>query len=251
MLLFPYCCSSFVSSWHLPMRAAGSLRSGFVSPSKLLGSSLHTFEARSQQPPLQGRGTRCMNAAKLHMQDRPSSGRDNKDRTVKAVFTDVDGTLFNSKHSLSEDTKAALLATMKAGIPVIMATGKVVHVYTFSVSQSHKVSPDECCYCRFVSLLLYPISEKKPEIKTFSLHKTSRQQARGSWVGMLRESIGMSPNGWTLNGPGVFIQGLLVCDENGQIVKRTLLDNKVVRRMNTFAEQRGVSVIAYTTGTNP
>ncbi len=59
------------------------------------------------------------------MKDQKSSTETGADRTVKAVFTDVDGTLFNSKHALSEDTKAALLATMKAGIPVIMATGKV------------------------------------------------------------------------------------------------------------------------------
>ncbi len=65
---------------------------------------------------------------------------------------------------------------------------------------------------------------------------------------MLRQSIGLSPDGWTLNGPGVFIQGLLVCDADGNIVQRTLLSNDVVRRMNAFAEERGVSVIAYTTG---
>jgi ribonucleotide monophosphatase NagD (HAD superfamily) len=66
-----------------------------------------------------------MNVARLQMKDGKTSTGAGVDRTVKAVFTDVDGTLFNSKHALSEDTKEALLATMQAGIPVIMATGKV------------------------------------------------------------------------------------------------------------------------------
>ena len=69
-----------------------------------------------------------MSVARLLMQDGKSSNQGSEDRTVKAVFTDVDGTLFNSKHALSEDTREALLATMKAGIPVIMATGKVTTI---------------------------------------------------------------------------------------------------------------------------
>jgi len=115
-------------------------------------------------------------------------------RRVKAVFTDVDGTLLNSKHRLSEETIGMLKRAMDSGVPIVMATGK----------------------------------------------------ARGAWVGMMREQMGMSSDGWTLNGPGVFIQGLLVCDDQGNIVKRTLLTNEVVRQMNEFAAQRGVQIVAYT-----
>jgi hypothetical protein len=38
-------------------------------------------------------------------------------------------------------------------------------------------------------------------------------KARGRWVGMMRKQMGLEQEGWTLNGPGVFIQGLLVCNE--------------------------------------
>ncbi|KAJ1478517.1 hypothetical protein T484DRAFT_1817426 [Baffinella frigidus] len=49
------------------------------------------------------------------------------DPEIKAVFTDVDGTLLNSKHQLSPRTVDALKATMARGIPVVMATGLLSH----------------------------------------------------------------------------------------------------------------------------
>ena len=116
-------------------------------------------------------------------------------RKVKAVVTDVDGTLFNSKHTLGPSTHQALITAMEQGVPVIMATGK----------------------------------------------------SRGPWVKKLRESLGLTSDGWNLNGPSVFIQGLMVCDSEDRIVFSRLLSQEMVREMDRFAAERNITVIAYTT----
>jgi len=114
---------------------------------------------------------------------------------VKAVFTDVDGTLLNSKHGLDDATTLMLKKVMDKGIPVCMATGK----------------------------------------------------ARGPWVRQVMESMGLPEESWTLNGPSVFIQGLLVCNPEGKAIHRTVLDNPTVRKVNALAADRGVSLVSYTT----
>ena len=70
-------------------------------------------------------------------------------------------------------------------------------------------------------------------------------------MSMIRKDMGFEEHGWTLNGPGVFIQGLLVCDATGEVVHRTLLDNQAARKLNAFGAERGVTVVAYTTGEPP
>ena len=72
-------------------------------------------------------------------------------------------------------------------------------------------------------------------------------KSRGPWVKDLRESLGLKTNGWNLNGPSVFIQGLMVCDSEDKIVFSRLLSQEMVREMDTFAADRRITVIAYTT----
>jgi Cof subfamily protein (haloacid dehalogenase superfamily) len=43
---------------------------------------------------------------------------------IKVIAVDLDGTLLNSQHTLSAGNRAALLAAMAAGVPVMLATGK-------------------------------------------------------------------------------------------------------------------------------
>ncbi|KPA85360.1 haloacid dehalogenase-like hydrolase-like protein [Leptomonas pyrrhocoris] len=43
---------------------------------------------------------------------------------IKAVFTDLDGTLYNSEHTLSARTVKAIAALKERGIPFIVATGR-------------------------------------------------------------------------------------------------------------------------------
>ena len=44
--------------------------------------------------------------------------------TIKLIAVDLDGTLLNSKHELTERTEKALKAAMEKGVQVILATGK-------------------------------------------------------------------------------------------------------------------------------
>jgi hypothetical protein len=111
---------------------------------------------------------------------------------VKAIITDVDRTLFNSKHSLGPDTRAVIC---ERGIPVVVATGK----------------------------------------------------SRGPWVQQLRASLGLPGQSWNLNGPSVFIQGLMVCDSADRIICSRLLSAPMAHEMDLFASSRGITIIAYTT----
>jgi Cof subfamily protein (haloacid dehalogenase superfamily) len=43
---------------------------------------------------------------------------------IKAVFSDLDGTLYNSQHTLTERTAKALAALKDRGIPFVVATGR-------------------------------------------------------------------------------------------------------------------------------
>ena len=72
-------------------------------------------------------------------------------------------------------------------------------------------------------------------------------KSRGPWVQDVRRQLGFTGAGYSLNGPGVFIQGLLVCDESGEPVQQLLLPAPVIQEMNTFATKRSISLVAYTT----
>ena len=72
-------------------------------------------------------------------------------------------------------------------------------------------------------------------------------KSRGPWVRDVRASLGLPGDGWSLNGPGVFIQGLLVCDEQGASVQQKLLPAPVIQSLLDFCEARSFTVVAYTT----
>ncbi len=70
--------------------------------------------------------------------------------------------------------------------------------------------------------------------------------SRGPWVKDMREALGFSDNGWSLNGPSVFIQGLMVCDKNEHVVHARVLSSTMVLEMDKFAADKEITVIAYT-----
>jgi hydroxymethylpyrimidine pyrophosphatase-like HAD family hydrolase len=72
-------------------------------------------------------------------------------------------------------------------------------------------------------------------------------KSRGPWVQQLRASLGLPGQSWNLNGPSVFIQGLMVCDSADRIVSSRLLSAPMVHEMDLFASSRGITIIAYTT----
>ena len=72
-------------------------------------------------------------------------------------------------------------------------------------------------------------------------------KSRGPWVQELRRQLGFNSAGYSLNGPGVFIQGLLVCNQAGEAVQQLLLTAEVIATMNAWAGERGLSLVAYTT----
>lgn len=75
---------------------------------------------------------------------------------------------------------------------------------------------------------------------------------RGPWVRSLLmqvadEASGIRPaSPWTLNAPGVFVQGLLVCDAAGGVVRRWLLPRGTVELCLEAAGRRGWTLLAYT-----
>ena len=71
-------------------------------------------------------------------------------------------------------------------------------------------------------------------------------KSRGPWVQDLRRELGIVEKGYGLNGPGVFIQGLLVCDKHGTPVQQLTLSPDVIAEMNAFAAQRQIALVAYT-----
>lgn len=75
---------------------------------------------------------------------------------------------------------------------------------------------------------------------------------RGPWVKELIASVAseglQAASPWTLNAPGVFVQGLLVCDVGGTVVHRALLPTRLVDVCREVAERNHWTVLAYTDG---
>lgn len=73
---------------------------------------------------------------------------------------------------------------------------------------------------------------------------------RGPWVkALIAEVVGdgvLAASGWTLNAPGVFVQGLLVCGIDGRVVHRQLLPPRLVQLCGETARAHGWTVLAYT-----
>jgi Cof subfamily protein (haloacid dehalogenase superfamily) len=107
------------------------------------------------------------------------------DREIKAVVVDLDGTLLNDDHQVSERNKAALQKAAEKGIKIILATGKT------------------------------------------------------------RESAEALISELNLQTPGVFVQGLLIYDANGNIKQEQSLDATTLRRAIQYAESAGFEIIAY------
>jgi hydroxymethylpyrimidine pyrophosphatase-like HAD family hydrolase len=47
------------------------------------------------------------------------------DPKIRAVLTDVDGTLLGSDLAVSEANREAIVRATRAGVPVILATGRI------------------------------------------------------------------------------------------------------------------------------
>lgn len=73
---------------------------------------------------------------------------------------------------------------------------------------------------------------------------------RGPWVQRLLSQVvdteiqALSP--WTLNAPGVFVQGLRVCNAHGQVVSSTLLERKITKVCSDLAQKNDWMLLAYT-----
>ena len=73
---------------------------------------------------------------------------------------------------------------------------------------------------------------------------------RGPWVQQLLSQVvdgqmeASSP--WTLNAPGVFVQGLRICDAGGQVVGAKILNKKVCELCYGLAEKKQWTLLAYT-----
>ncbi|CAE7223463.1 YBEY [Symbiodinium natans] len=73
---------------------------------------------------------------------------------------------------------------------------------------------------------------------------------RGPWFRQLLDQVTddqvQASSNWTLNAPGVFVQGLRVCDSAGQVVSTTLLPARVFDACARLAKQEGWTLLAYT-----
>ncbi|QPC85044.1 HAD family hydrolase [Phototrophicus methaneseepsis] len=108
-----------------------------------------------------------------------------KRKNIKLIVVDIDGTLLNDEHVLSDRNREALRKAIDSGIKVVIATGK----------------------------------------------------SRGG-----NESVLAALN---LDTPGIYVQGLMICDPQGGVLHQQTLDPALARRVITFAEQRGFDVVAY------
>ena len=106
-------------------------------------------------------------------------------KDIKLIVIDLDGTLLNNKHTVSDRNKTAVKKAIEKGIQVVVATGKT----------------------------------------------------RFSAVSILEE-LG-------IKSPGVFTQGLLIYNGDGTVRNSVVMDKNILRRIITFAEDRGFGVIAY------
>lgn len=104
---------------------------------------------------------------------------------IQLIVVDLDGTLLNSQHALSERTEKAVKAAMAQGVKVILATGK----------------------------------------------------ARGSAKDIIAQ-LGLTT-------PGIYVQGLMVYNGDGTVRYQKTLDKSLIRKVITFAEDRGFSIMAY------
>lgn len=109
----------------------------------------------------------------------------NKHPEIKVVVSDIDGTLLNSEHKLTEKSVEAIKAAIAQGVKFILATGKTRHSAT-------------------------------------DIYKR----------------IGAET-------PGVFVQGLALNYPGAKEIHLAQLDADLLRRVITFAEERGFQVIAY------
>ncbi|MEL7434699.1 MAG: HAD family hydrolase [Chloroflexota bacterium] len=106
-------------------------------------------------------------------------------RDIKVIVVDLDGTLLNDDHKVSDRNKTVIKKAIDKGIQVVIATGKT----------------------------------------------------RASAAPILEE-LG-------LNTPGVFVQGLMICNADGSVRSQQMLDNDAARHAIQYAESNGFEVIAY------
>lgn len=106
-------------------------------------------------------------------------------REIKLIAVDIDGTLYNNEHTISERNERALRAATQAGVQVVLATGKT----------------------------------------------------RGAMESLLIKL--------DLHAPGIFSQGLLIYNPDGSIRHQQTLDTMIIRRVVTYAEDRGFVIMAY------
>lgn len=95
--------------------------------------------------------------------------------TLKAIFSDIDGTLLNSNHQTTEETKKAILKVVNNNIPFILVSARmpsgVIHL-----QQTLSVNSPIICYSG--ALILGPDNDngEKPIIDSISLLQTDVQE---------------------------------------------------------------------------
>lgn len=104
---------------------------------------------------------------------------------IKLIAVDLDGTLLNSRHQLTDSTKSALIQAIEQGVQVVIATGKTRH---------------------------------------------SAQEAIRAL---------------NLQTPGVYLQGLMICNADGSVRHQQSIDASVVSEINAFARGQRLSLVAY------
>jgi Cof subfamily protein (haloacid dehalogenase superfamily) len=105
--------------------------------------------------------------------------------TIQMIVTDIDGTLLNSDHNISERNMKALKAAHAQGVKIVLATGKAA-------------------------------------------------QAGQTII----EQVGIPMT-------GIYIQGLLLMNEDGRTFGQQTLHSDIARQVITYADERGFSIIAY------
>lgn len=106
-------------------------------------------------------------------------------RDIRLVAIDLDGTLLNNDHVMSERNRAAVKAVLDRGIQIVLATGKTRYGAADVLSSLN------------------------------------------------------------LSTPGIFSQGLIVYNADGGIRHQQTMDPVLIRRIVTFAEDRGFEMLAY------
>lgn len=106
-------------------------------------------------------------------------------RNIQYIVIDLDGTLLNDEHTLSERNKEVIQKAIARGVKIIIATGKT--------------------------------------------------------------RAGAEPviNALKLDTPGVFVQGLIICNADGTVRQEHKLDSEVARHVIQYAESQGFEVVAY------